>query len=176
MHGATTRNPLTIVCKRVLHVRGSGGVRARRNARHYGNFPLDNGCTQSCCTKMRRMQRLHTGRQMFGVALGCSSLLPRLECTWGKIVIIIKFRLVCLILRVAGLRGYFYVSLPFAPPPPPPRCRGHCRAVPGRKRVELHPQFGRASERASERAAESRCNRCHGNHPLRDTSGSLGIP
>ena len=113
-----------------------------QNARHYGNFSLDNGCTQPCCTKMRRMQRLHTGRQMFGVALGCSSLLPRLECTWGKIVIIIKFRLVCLILRVAGPRGYFYVS---SRPP----CRGHCRAVPGRKRVELHPRSGRASERAS---------------------------
>lgn len=26
----------------------------------------------------------HRGRQMFGVAVGCSSLLRRLECTWGE--------------------------------------------------------------------------------------------
>lgn len=64
-------------------------------------------------------KRLHTGTQMFGVALGCSSLLPPLECTWGKIVIIIKFRLVRSILRVDGSRGYFRVSVA--------RNRDHCR-------------------------------------------------
>lgn len=149
---ATTSKPFTIVCKRVLYVRGSGlYVRAERPVLR--KFSLDNGCTQPCCTKMRRMQRLHTGTQMFGVALGCSSLLPRLECTWGKIVIIIKFRLVCLILRVAGPRGYF---LRFCLP-------GHCVAA------------GNASN-CIRIQAESRCNRCLGNHPLRDTSGSLGIP
>lgn len=45
-------------------------------------------------------------------------------------------------------------------------------------RVELRPLSGpNASNCVSNRpAAESRCNRCLGNHPLRDTSGSLGIP
>lgn len=99
-------------------------------------------------------KRLHTGTQMFGVALGCSSLLPPLECTWGKIVIIIKFRLVRSILRVDGLEDTFaFLS------------RG-TETIVGTKRVQLRIQP----------AAESRCNRCLGNHPLRDTSGSLGIP
>lgn len=109
----TTRNSYDRVRKRAR-------CTCAHNARHYGTlFGVGAHTTLLHKDAENAGKRLHTGTQMFGVALGCSSLLPPLECTWGKIVIIIKFRLVRSILRVDGSRGYFRVSVA--------RNRDHCR-------------------------------------------------
>lgn len=141
-------------------LRSCGNRTRAQNARYYGTSLWD----RQRCAHYPVAQRCgecgeataYIGTQMFGVALGCSSLLPPLECTWGKIVIIIKFRLVRSILRVDGSRGYFRVSVVG----PGPLSETRPTANPG-----VQPA-----------GPESRCNRCLGNHPFRDTSGSLGIP
>lgn len=51
-----------------------------------------------------------------------------------------------------------------------------CRAEPGPLSRPNCVQLRISTQGSNRPAAESRCNRCLRNHPLRDTSGSLGIP